>query len=885
MSDFYLHGGSGPDTGDPAATKYDYRYTNYDPRTGAEGNPSPIQADADLFDTLRRSITVTPTAYGDSAIRQRFYRRGGTLPTDWFYLGQNTSDGGSLTDTATDTSIEASTTVELDNYQPAPTVNSSGTTVLAQPLYSLWGPLDDILFACGDPYRPGHVYFCKRGNPDSWPDDYNTEVCSPSEHLQAGCLFGGQSFVFSRERLFVLYPNLSDDGVSVTSTVTQCKRGMVSRWAVTVGFGGMYFVSRDGVYKTAGGPEEWLSADIDPIFRGEIANGMMPIDFEQEDQIRLEIHENELYFSYQDCCGDMVVWVFNLPYQFWRSYSFQRDIAAIYSDEGTESTLLFGSASTGQAFTHTGFSDDGLAIPASLRTKIQDFGRPREEKRLGDQVLDLNSNDIDVTVTNYVNDDTLVNPASTVSVAVGRKRPILDAFGTTPQRVRNISTEIAFSYTARPPILYQLATSYLVEPDITLNRATQWDDLGHSDESYLTGVTFDCDTGGVDRTIIVERDYNGVISTAATLTVNTSGRHKVKFSWTAVQAHKVRLRPDDDCLAWQLFKVDWIAVPEPPRISKWDTYFENGWDQYYTGVDLFCDTGGLTKTVEVYVDNVLIKTETVNTNGRLVHHITLPWGRGHVFHLVATDDNPGILFDVRWQLDPEPSEQANWNQNFTISGTEGDKYLKAIVVQCDTYAQNKTVTVEVDGVVVETLSVNANGRKVVQLAFPQHLGRVFRIYPTDGNPGRLYSLWWVFDQEPLALDRWETQEITHGMPAWHYPLYGHIAVKSVSDVMLQVTAYNQTGQATTRTYTLPSTEGAKQKLFVPFQPTKGVLYKYVLTSPDAFWLYREETTIAVRQWGTDATAMVHIFGNDAIDSTRGMTKSELAAARSGGNAS
>jgi hypothetical protein len=195
---------------------------------------------------------------------------------------------------------------------------------------------------------------------------------------------------------------------------------------------------------------------------------------------------------------------------------------------------------------------------------------------------------------------------------------------------------------------------------------------------------------------------------------------------------------------------------------------------------------------------------------------------------------------------------------------------------------NKTVTVECDGVVVETLTINSDGRKVVQKAFPQHLGRVFRVYPTDSNPGRLYSLWWVFDQEPLALDRWETQEIDHGAKGWHYPIYAHIALKSVADVTLTVTAYNQSGVGVAKTYTIASTAGAKQKVFVPFEASKGILYKYLFTSTDPFWLYREESEVAIRLWGGDETAVAKPFGNDGIDSTRTMTKASLAATRQGG---
>jgi hypothetical protein len=883
VGNIYLHGGSGPDTGEPEVQPYDYRYTHYDTRTGAEGNPSPVMADANFIDALRRGVNVTPTAYGDADVRQRFYRRGGTLVTDWLFLGTNTSDGGVFLDELADTEVQASASLELDNDQPISTVTPTGVTVLNQPVPALWGPLQDFLFATGDPYRPGHIYFCKPGEPDAWPPDHITEVCSPSEELMMGCLYGGQAFVFSRERLFVLYPNLSGETPTVTSTITQCSRGMINRWGLAVGVGGMYFISRDGIYRTVGGPEEWISRKIDPLFKGKTVNGMLPIDFTASNLLRLEIHENELYFQYVDTNGDTQVLVFSLPHEFWRHYTYATEPACFYSDEGNStSTLLIGGQTSGKTYQSSGLSDDGAAIACQLRTGAINFTRPREEKRLGDQALDIDAQNVDITLQNFLNKETVTNAAQSLTGTSGRVKAIFNGFGPIPQRAIDIATDISWSSATAAPILYWFGTSVIIEPEITINRVTQWDDLGHSDEFYLTGVTFDVDTGDVDRTILIEYDLNGLINTAASLTVRTNGRHKVKFSWPAVQAHKVRIRPNDDCLAWQLFKVDWIAQPEPPRIAGWDIHFENGWDQYYTGLDLYCNTFGLDKTIEVYVDGTLVKTETVNTSGRRVHHITLPWGRGHVFRFVATDDNPGLLYDHRWHLEQEPSEQTNWNQNFTVAGTEADKYLKAIVFQCDTFGLDKTVTVEVDGVVVQTLTINADGRKVVQKAFPQQLGRVFRIFPTDNNPGRLYSHWWVFDQEPLALDRWETQEITHGLPGWHYPIWAHITLKSTADVTLTLTAYNQAGTATIKTYAITSTGGVKQKRFVPFEAVKGIMFKYVLTSTSPFWLYREETVVAVRDWGSNETLQARPFGNDDTDPTRIMTRSDLAAARPGG---
>src|SRR5207249_4428016 len=317
----------------------------------------------------------------------------------------------------------------------------------------------------------------------------------------------------------------------------------------------------------------------------------------------------------------------------------------------------------------------------------------------------------------------------------------------------------------------QLGVATAPQPEITSRRVTQWDDLGSPDEVWTTGLTLDVDTGGVAKSFVVERDYGGAVSTVATLSVTATGRHKVSFSWPGVPARMVRIHPNSEaCEFWILYRADWIHQVEPPRISNWDVFFENEWDQYYTGVDLYCDTAGLEKRVVVTVDEVtLVDPATgllyfpVVAAGRKVVHLTFTPGRGHVFRLVATDANPGLLYQHRWQLQPEPSEQANWNQNFSILGSRADKWLKAIVFECDTFDQTKSVRVEADGQLVETLSVRANGRQVVQVALTtQQLGRVWRILPADGHPGRLYSTQPLFDEEPFQLTRWETQELNYG---------------------------------------------------------------------------------------------------------------------------
>ena len=79
-----IQGGGGANSLDPADQSYDWQYTNYDPRTGAESNPSPVMAVANFLDVATNVIAVSPGELSPVAgTVQRFYRRGGTLITDW----------------------------------------------------------------------------------------------------------------------------------------------------------------------------------------------------------------------------------------------------------------------------------------------------------------------------------------------------------------------------------------------------------------------------------------------------------------------------------------------------------------------------------------------------------------------------------------------------------------------------------------------------------------------------------------------------------------------------------------------------------------------------------------------------------------------------------
>ena len=767
----------------------------------------------------------------------------------------------------------------------------------------------------GDPHQPGFLYASLPGEIDHWPSTgaFAVEVCAPAEELMNGCVTASGGFVLSRERGFTVYSNPTG-AAGIVATPSGCTPGLVARWGFCARRFGIFYVAKDGVRVTNGGESTLVGADqIRPLFRNQTVNGIAPIDFSVPSAIRLEVYDTDLWFLFQDTQGTRQCYVYSLLYRYWRSYAFARAVAVIYQDETQADQFAQGAlvailgATNGNAYSHAGFVDDGVPIPFHARTGAWNWGRPREDKQLGDLIVEADLQGITLTVGTLLNTESITNGSQTVGGQIGRTRYTFDPFGTTPQHARNISVDLSGTAPlGAQAFLSFVGVSYAVLPEVTMNRATTWETLSPT-EGYVYAVCLDCDTGGTPRTIYVEYDLAGVIAVAATLTVISTGRHKQWFSWPAVHAQLIRLRPSDTCVPWMLYNAEWISQPEPPRIAGWDSNFEDLGDSYYTGLDLDCDTFGGIKTLVVTVDHVPVSGSpftvatpfiggSPDTPSRAHVHLTIPPGRGHLYHFHATDANPGLLYGHTWIVEGEPLEQTHWNAPYTVYNSLSDKYLKGIILEADTYGATKSVNVEVDQVVLATITpVVHAGRSVKNYTFPQVLGRVFRIIPTDTNPSRLYTAQPIFDEEPFALGRWETQLLDFDLPGsgWGSLLSLDACYKATAPVTLTVAVYDAQGRLL-QTLTgvdqatgglLPSTSSLKQKRYITFPPNKGVLFKIIATSADGsgVTIYKEESRTRVQPW-SGGGLVTKPLGNDDLSATREMTKATVAAGRQGGAA-
>lgn len=902
--DWYLTGGYGLDSSEPGAASYDYRYTHYHLDTGDEGNPSPIQVDTARLFPMRQRTAILPsgpyTGAGNVRVRQRFYRRGGTLTDDWYYIGQNTANGAEFVDTLEDLEIAAAPTLEIDNYQPVPTVDTQGNTVKASVLQAVWGPLDGAIYGCGDRYRPGHLYRSKTGRPGSWPPDLVKEVCSPSEELMHGFVHSGQGFVFSRRRLFLISANLvTGDAMAVQDT--PCQKGLAGRWAFAISPDGVVFVSDDGIYETSGGaPAQELTADLRPLWFGQSTVGATAIDLSAESKLRLFWGRGTLYFQYLGIDGNLqqLVCARNGGRVAWSRDILPSTPGAIYFDpENPEIPPYIGSGDSATATLRSldGRTDDGVAITAQCITPELNFGRPREEKQLGDLVVETDWLGTAGMLAAVTLDGQTILPTQTITGAETRDQRVLVTPGDgSERRFRSARVHVVLygDTVGNAPELRQLQLTATPLVEETERRLGLWEPLGKTG-AYLTGVAITCDTrqnalartdnslGVNTRNVQIEYSRGGGATQVLGpyLLDASAGRRTIYLSWAGVIADQVRIVPLD-ANPWLLYALQWQAMEEPPTQGIWDSGEEILGDSYYTGLDLVVRGEGV---ASIYVDGVLVSSydfrststapsKVTDATAKTFLHHTFGPGYGHIYRCVISAGGGALqVYAHKWIAEPVPGEQSNWNRNFELAGTLTEKLVKGVLLECDTGGATKTLQLQADGAVAQTLTVTATGRQVLHLSFPQFRARVLRLLPIDTALSRLFSVQWIFDEEPLALARWETQLLDHQQSDYHSIFRLVVDYRATAGVTLTLDGYARDGvRAFSDEYYLPPA-AERVKRVVAIQGRMAVLWKYTFTSAVAFNLYREGCTITVLSLaGEERKDLSAPFGNDDLDHGRAL---------------
>lgn len=653
----------------------------------------------------------------------------------------------------------------------------------------VWGPFQGVFFGCGDILNPGNLYWTNGNDPDSASSLNSQEVTSPSEPLLNGFTHDGRAFVFSSERLFSIYPSVSDN-TRWEILETPCQRGMWTNWCYCTtgekqGGGYVYFLAKDGIYRTQGATGENITdADLYPLFphegdntQGVTANGLLPVDMTQRTYLRLAHSRGYVYFDYKDTEGTRRTLTYEEASNCWYPDSYTPGLRMHYGEEGREAGRLLAGSDTGRIYVSGGNTDAGTGISCQARTRSEDWDEPSVQKLIGDAQIDLDLGDQPVTVQPYFNFESATLAAVVYATGAGRQHAILDL--NAGQGYTGFTLALDFSWTnvGDSAILYSWTPSAVPKPQDTVQRCIEWHEfIGGLPDAYVTGVRIWCDTRDLTgapqaKTIQVWSDQ---LFTGQTVTLTSNGETEKMFTWPVFKGKLGRLLPTDSNRC-RVLRWEWLAETEPPITTHWDTNWvplgERTAIAYITGVVIVADTQGTPKTLTFQSEFETVTSghtaiggsNAMTTAIRGTKSFAFTPFRAEQLRFYSYDSVPGRLYTWEWVTHfIEGRFLANWDSTYQWFPTE--QLIKGVRIDADTIGQAKTVDVELDGAIYTTLTVNHNGRLGVHYDLPIDpatnefpRARVARLYPTDPNAAFLYGSKWLADPEPERLGNWNAK--------------------------------------------------------------------------------------------------------------------------------
>jgi hypothetical protein len=602
------------------------------------------------------------------------YRRGGSLPDAWRFVSQSQASTlvrGScgvglvtINDNVSDTQLSTQPILLLDNNQPVQSV-----TVTNQPLGFIWGPvgIDARVLGCGDPARPESVYFSKPGNPDSWPPQNFLEVSDPGTPIIAGTAFNTRNFAFSQEAIYELVEGLGT-GTTYTPFRTPSNHGLFTRYGLTTGPGGMYFIAKDGIYVTAGGVEQSIVTEsIQPLFPtydtpGQQVATYEAVDYSQPDKMDLRYHNDELYFDYAGAqTGVRQTLVYDIVGKRWRGLDVTAGLSEVYSELATTSSLLYGTVS-GSVWQAGGASDPpdlDIIENATVTTftgattfpsgteyvrliRYNSFGAVAASYQFAVTVGATTG--IQVVIPPGPSDTTFWNVwYDAISGPLTRFTQFLESSLPT-NRVVQISTQGS------------AGTMPTVSADTTIDvvvRTGAHDQSVPLNQKQYGNVIFDLDPGGATNAapVIITPFVNGAIASQAAITVTGTGRqqvslnlsdffaynteYEIKWSRTTVGAPGATITTNPI-----IYQYDTLHFLEPVSVTHWQsqpTSFE------YPGFVHVRDAYiAIRSTVAVnlimHIDGANFATYSVPSTSGQKKKVYIPF-----------DSNKGLVY--RWSLD------------------------------------------------------------------------------------------------------------------------------------------------------------------------------------------------------------------------------------------
>jgi hypothetical protein len=274
-------------------------------------------------------------------------------------------------------------------------------TICGQPLPYACGPFDGRMWATGDPYNPGLLYFSNPYNPDSASDQGYIEVTSPSEPLLMPVIYEGAVYVFSAQAVYRVESTPGQANPYAAYKLGAIPSGLAAPWAVNADGPLLVWLGSDGINGMAanGAAQSLTKDDLTPLFPIESRPGLQvgiaaytlsPPDYTEQQWLRLSYAYGMYFFDYIDIDGNYSTFTFDPDSKGWVPYLYATATVALhYEEEGIADPFTLCGKSDGTLSVISGAADDeGAAFSCVVVTPADDQGETRARKQYGDMMLD-----------------------------------------------------------------------------------------------------------------------------------------------------------------------------------------------------------------------------------------------------------------------------------------------------------------------------------------------------------------------------------------------------------------------------------------------------------------------------------------------------------------
>jgi len=179
------------------------------------------------------------------------------------------------------------------------------------------------------------------------------------------------------------------------------------------------------------------------------------------------------------------------------------------------------------------------------------------------------------------------------------------------------------------------------------------------------------------------------------------------------------------------------------------------------------------------------------------------------------------------------------------------KQYSNVIFDLDAQANQVTITPFIDGETQNEFAITTTSLRRTQI--PLDLSDFFAFnveyqiqWSSSGPAPLLYQYDTLYYNEPVATRHWLMKPSSFGEAGYLHIRDLYLAVRSTADITLSLVL----DETSTQFYTIPSTGGKRQKVYIQLNSNKAKEYRIILDSEEEFRLYDEDMEVRIKGWLT-----------------------------------